>query len=198
MRWDRLFDDLEGQLEQELGSEQLDVIAEEERLRLGRLALRDRVIRMIGGDREPRELHLVLRDGSPLRIVPGSTGRDWIAGELSGSSGRSSCLVPFDAVAAVTPVGDQLARGLTADPVGSAAGEGLAARLGLAFVLRDLCRRRTALDLVCGWATLHGTIDRVGRDHLDLAEHDTGEARRTAAVRRTRLVPFAQILWVRF
>ena len=198
MRWDRLFDDLEGQLEQELGSEQLDVIAEEERLRLGRLALRDRVVRMVAADGERRELDLVLRDGTPLRVAPESTGRDWIAGELSAPPGRSSCLVPFDAIGSVTPVGDQLARGLTADPLGSAAGEGLAARLGLAFVLRDLCRRRTPLDLICGWATLHGTIDRVGRDHLDLAEHDSGEVRRTAAVRRTRLVPFAQILWVRF
>ncbi len=43
MRWDNLFDDLESQLEQELGAEDVDLLAEEERLRLGRLALRDRL-----------------------------------------------------------------------------------------------------------------------------------------------------------
>ena len=42
MRWDNLFDDLESQLEQELDAEDIDLLAEEERLRLGRLGLRDR------------------------------------------------------------------------------------------------------------------------------------------------------------
>ena len=43
MRWQNLFDDLEGQLESELGAEEVDLLAEEERLRLGRLSLRDRI-----------------------------------------------------------------------------------------------------------------------------------------------------------
>lgn len=46
MRWDDLFDDLESQLEQELGAEDVDLLAEEERLRLGRLTLRDRLLAM--------------------------------------------------------------------------------------------------------------------------------------------------------
>jgi len=53
MRWDSLFDDLESQLEQELGAEEGDLLAEEERLRLGRLTLRDRLVAMTGpGGRE--------------------------------------------------------------------------------------------------------------------------------------------------
>jgi len=48
MRWDNLFDDLESQLELELGAEDLDLVAEEERLRLGRLALRDRLVALVG------------------------------------------------------------------------------------------------------------------------------------------------------
>ena len=44
MRWDNLFDDLEGQLEHELTSEEIDLQAEEERLRLGRMSLRDRIL----------------------------------------------------------------------------------------------------------------------------------------------------------
>ena len=43
MRWDNLFDDLESQLEQELTAEEVDLQAEEERLRLARLGIRDRL-----------------------------------------------------------------------------------------------------------------------------------------------------------
>ena len=44
MRWDSLFDDLEGQLAREKSLEETDLAAEEERLRLGRLDLRERLI----------------------------------------------------------------------------------------------------------------------------------------------------------
>ena len=47
MRWDNLFDDLESQLEQGLTAEELDLKAEEERLRLGRLGLRDRIVAIL-------------------------------------------------------------------------------------------------------------------------------------------------------
>lgn len=198
MRWDRLFDDLEGQLEHELGAEQVDLIAEEERLRVGRLAFRDRLIAMSGPASSRRELDLVLREGTPLQLRVASSGRDWIAGDLVATRVRPACIVPIAAIAAATPAGDQLASGLAADPLGAPVPGDLGARLGLALVLRDLCRRRAPVDLVCDWAVLHGTLDRVGRDHVDLAEHDTGVARRDAAVRRIRLVPFAQLLSIRF
>ena len=44
---------------------------------------------------------------------------------------------------------------------------------------------------------VHGTIDRVGRDHVDLAVHDRGEPRREGAVREVRIVPLAALLLVR-
>ena len=43
MRWDLLFDDLESQLDQEQRDEERALAIEEERLRLGRLTLRDRL-----------------------------------------------------------------------------------------------------------------------------------------------------------
>ena len=52
------------------------------------------------------------------------------------------------------------------------------------------------LVLVDG-SVLPGTIDRVGADHLDLAEHGRGELRRAAAVRQVRLVPLAALVAVR-
>jgi hypothetical protein len=75
----------------------------------------------------------------------------------------------------------------------------LSARLGVAFVLRDLCRRRAAVDLATASGEhLHGTVDRVGRDHLDLAEHEPGVPRRAASVSRSRILPFSELVLVRF
>jgi hypothetical protein len=198
MRWDNLFDDLESQLEQELGAEEGDLLAEEERLRLGRLSLRDRVIAMTRpGNGALSQLKLVLRDGSVTTVAVGSVGRDWIVGELIGAR-RGSCVVPLAAVTAVLPSPEQLTRTIAteqaAEPTAS-----LSARLGLAFVLRDLCRRRATVELSTATAErLHGTIDRVGRDHFDLAEHEAGVPRRAAAVDRIRILPFVELLLVRF
>jgi hypothetical protein len=40
---------------------------------------------------------------------------------------------------------------------------------------------------------LTGTVEVVGGDYLEIAEHDRGEARRRAAVRRHRLIPLAAV-----
>ncbi len=201
MRWDDLFDDLESQLEQELGADDVDLLAEEERLRLGRLTLRDRLLAMTASGEvaagPPDELRLVLRDGQLLSVSLGSIGRDWLLGELHGPR-RGSCLVPLDAVASVLPTSEQLARSLEASAA-SEAPVAISARLGLSFVLRDLCRRRAAVELVTvSDGRLHGTIDRVGRDHLDLAEHEVGAPRRAASVTRIRMLPLEQLVLVRF
>lgn len=206
MRWDDLFDDLESQLEQELGAEDVDVQAEEERLRLGRLTLRDRLSAMTRvGDGvsgglplgSAQEVRLALRDGQLIGVVLGSLGRDWLVGELRGPR-RGSCLVPFDAIAAVLPTAEQLARSVQGEGA-SEVPVSLSARLGLGFVLRDLCRRRASLEVsTVSEERLHGTIDRVGRDHLDLAEHEAGVPRRAAAVTRIRILPLAQLVLLRF
>jgi len=198
MRWDDLFDDLESQLEQELGAEEGDLLAEEERLRLGRLTLRDRLIAMSrGGDGAFEQVKLAMRDGSVVTVAVGSIGRDWLVGELVGAR-RGSCIVPLAAVAALLPTPEQLTRSVVVEPVAEPP-VSLSARLGLAFILRDLCRRRAAVDLsTASGERLHGTIDRVGRDHLDLAEHEAGVPRRAASVGRIRILPFGELELVRF
>jgi hypothetical protein len=198
MRWDNLFDDLESQLEQELGAEEGDLLAEEERLRLGRLTLRDRMIAMTRpGEVSDDQLRLALGDGSAIAVAVGSIGRDWLVGELIGAR-RGSCVVPLAAVAAILPTPEQMARGAAAEPTVEPA-VSLSARLGLAFVLRDLCRRRAAVDVsTASGERVHGTIDRVGRDHLDLAEHEAGVPRRAASVGRIRILPFSELVLVRF
>jgi hypothetical protein len=195
VRWQNLFDDLESQLETELGAEEVDLLAEEERLRLGRLSLRDR-IRALQEATPASPLGVTLRGGDRLSLTLEAIGRDWLAGELDAGILRSA-IVPFSALVSLDPVGAQLASSLRVDssPEPPTA---LSARLGLAFVLRDLCRRRTAVEVHVGGERVHGTVDRVGRDHLDLAEHAPGEPRRVAAVSRIRIVAFGGVDLVRF
>ncbi len=192
MRWESLFDDLEGQLEQELDAEELDLRAEEERLRIGRMTLRDRLVAAaVSG-----VLRLGLQGGSALELRLTAYGRDWLAGESVGELSRHGpVLVPIAAIAALALDPGQVEQRVAAAP--ASAPPPLADRLGIAFVLRTVCRRRTAVELELTDGRLHGTIDRVGRDHLDLAVHEVGVQRRHDAVRQLRVVPFGQLVLVR-
>lgn len=190
VRWSNLFDDLESQLEQEIDAEDIDLRVEEERLRLGRLTLRDRLLAFRGAD----PVVVLHGDGSRSTVSVVSVGKDWIAGDLaSTTSRRSQCIVPLSAVAGLQLTAAQSALSLRTSDDETA----LSARLGLAFVLRDLCRRRRPVDLILGFGELHGTIDRVGRDHVDLAIHERDSARRQSAVTGVRIVPFAELRVVR-
>ena len=198
MRWDNLFDDLEGQLEHELSAEELDVRAEEERLRLGRLSLRDRIVAVVEaqGKDDAAGIRIVLSDGSMLSVRPQTFGRDWFSATAAGESSRGAqVVVPMSAIASVVFTRAQAAVSLSATP-SELSQTSLPARLTLSFVLRDLCRRRASVDLTTPTGSLHGTIDRVGRDHLDLAVHESGEARRESAVRESRAIPLTQLLLV--
>lgn len=197
MRWNNLFDDLEGQLEHELGAEEVDLRGEEERLRLGRLSTLDRLQSLHeASGAQDYSLRIALLDGTIVRLHPQSFGRDWMSAELRDETGRrAQVVVPLPAVASIILERDQVAASLSARPGDGS--RGLSARLGLAFVLRDLCRRRSAVDLVLLGGTVHGTIDRVGREHCDVAVHEPGTARRESGVTQYRIVPFGQLLLVR-
>lgn len=195
MRWQNLFDDLEGQLESELGAEEIDLLAEQERLRLGRLTVRDR-LRALHDDERTTPVAIGLRGGGRIALTIAAIGRDWVAGE--GDTGPlRSAIVPLAAIAVLDPAAAQHAASLGVDPRPEPP-TSLSARLGLAFVVRDLCRRRAPVEVHLDGSPRHGTIDRVGRDHLDLAEHPPGEPRRSAAVTRIRIVAFSAIDLVRF
>ena len=73
-----------------------------------------------------------------------------------------------------------------------------ARRFGLGYALRALSRDRAtvAVSLVGGGPPLLGTIDAVGADHLDLAEHDEGVPRRRENVRAVATVPFVALVAV--
>ncbi|GGI47715.1 hypothetical protein BCL57_002428 [Agromyces flavus] len=211
MRWDRLFDDLESQLDHEQRAEERAIELDGERLRIGRLGLRDRLAAMSaeGGPRAAVRLELV--GGRVVQVRPAAFGRDWLSGHLgapgapdetglepgthASTSAPPQCVIPLSAIAAVLPGRRQLEASLAPQPESAAR---LAERIGLAFVLRDLARRRLGVEVTTTDGRHHGTIDRVARDHLDLAVHETGVPRRERDVHGYRMVPFERVLLVTF
>ncbi|WP_136710089.1 hypothetical protein [Agromyces sp. H66] len=198
MRWDLLFDDLESQLDQEQRDEERALALEEERLRLGRLALRDRLAAMArsAADDPTARVRVELRGGRIIEIRPQSFGRDWMSATRHGmGNARGQCIVPLASIAAVLPTRLQLETSL--EPVAEPPSR-LAERIGLSFVLRDLCRRRTPVHLTTDDGRVHGTLDRVARDHVDVALHEPGVPRREREVTGYRIVPLERVLLVDF
>ncbi len=186
MHWEHLFEDLEGQLVSEWEADRAALDAESERLRIARTALADRLRALAG---RGRQLRVGLASGETLTGTLRETGADWLALE---GAGRLT-IVPL---AAVRTIGADL--GVLVESLGGdAAGPGARARMTLGFVLRDLARRRMPVHLgVCGAGTLHGTVDRAGADHLDLALHEAGQPRRADEVRGFRIIPQDAVSWV--
>jgi len=196
MRWENLFDDLESQLEHELDAEEVDLRAEEERLRLARLTLRDRMMSVAASEHPVITVRLI--DRTVVSVRPVTFGKDWFAADLiepaAFRSGTDQVVIPLAAVASATLTADAL-RVSTTEPPGRPSR--LVDRLGLAFVLRDFCRRRASLSIVTTVDAVHGTIDRVGRDHVDLAVHEPGSSRRAANVTELRIVPLNTFVMLR-
>ena len=185
MRWPSLFADLEAQLEAADAAELAGEVAERVRTEQARVSTADRLaaatgcavtVTVPGVDR----LHGRLDDAGP----------DWLL--LSEDGGRSA-LVPLAAVLAVSGV----PRSGPAPDQGPAATQ-VRRALDLRRALRGLARDRAGVAVwLRDGSALAGTVDRVGADHLDLAEHPPGEARRPGAVRTVRLVPLTAVSVVR-
>jgi len=195
MRWDGLFDDLEALFERELSVEETGLRAEEERLRIGRLTLRDRLRALTAS--EPEEpVRLRLRSGERLRMRVRALGSDWVSGDLMTDDAHttSSAVVPLAGLLGITVPVEKVRMSLA---VPSRPEKGLAGRLPLAVVLRDLARRRIGVEVLTAREVLVGTLDRVTADALDLAVHPAGAPRRASEVHTVEVVPLAEVLAVR-
>lgn len=184
MRWEALFADLEAQLEASESAELAAEVADRSRRETGRLGLADRLRAALG--------HPVV-----VRTVPGGTeagrldavGPDWLLLGTDGIDGRAA-LVPLTGVLWVSGLGAYAAEPGTEGRVG--------ARLDLRYALRGLARDRAGVTVVLSDGTaVVGTLDRVGADHVDLAEHPPGEPRRAAGVRAVRTIPLSALAVVR-
>lgn len=191
MRWDRFFDDLEDQLSSEWEAERVALDTEAERLRLSRVTLRERLT-SLAADGAASEASVELCDGTVLRGTVRAVGGDWVAFSLAAA--RGGALVPLHAIAWLGMPEADLLR--SARPL--ATRSTLSDRITFGFVVRDLGRRRSGVEVhLAGGRGLTGTVDRAGVDHLDLALHEAGAPRRADAITGHRIVPFAAIAWVR-
>ncbi|UWF78225.1 MULTISPECIES: hypothetical protein [Microbacterium] len=189
MEWDHLFDDLEDQLAAEWEAERAALDAESERLRIAKLALRDRLRTIPQG----APVLLELADGGRLHGRMQEVGADWLALAAEAAPARVT-IVPLRAVEAVGVDHGMLLATLEPDQPAP----GIRERMTFGFMLRDLARRRIPVRLgLRSGDPRHGTIDRAGADHLDLALHDPGEPRRARAVRGHRMIPLDAVVWVR-
>lgn len=173
-RWKGLFDDLEAQAEAlakgELDAEVRDRVRRESAL----VRLTDRLVPSVGA---PLQLHVA--GAGVLHGTLADAGVDWL---LLEEGGGREVLVPLLAVLSVSGVGRRAQAPGSEGEVGK--------RLDLRWALRGLARDRAGLAVVLRDGTvLGGTLDRVGADFVELAEHGTGEARRGPAVLGQRLVP---------
>lgn len=204
MRWENLFSDLESQLEYGLTAEENDLHDEEERLRLGRLSMRDRLLQLVSiADRGANySIEFVLVGGLTVSAKVKTIGKDWFAADVDPVSAgdprvrRQQCVIPLVAVHGLSLTRRQIRHSLEPRPVQEGPGA-ITDRLGLAFLLRDLCRRRTTIEAALATGSVFGTIDRVGRDHFDLAVHEASVARRDADVVGYRLIMFDSVVLLR-
>lgn len=185
MRWSRLFDDLEAQL---LRLERVELeaeVSERARSERGQVAMAHALAADCG-----REISLDLLGVGRVMGVLRDVGQDWCVLESPTQGPRRSraVLLALPAVQSVT--------GLTSFVDQR---EGVSQRrFGMRSALRALSRDRVQVRIhLTGGGTVQGTIDRVGRDHCDVAEHADDAPRRGRDVRATHTVPLWAVAAVR-
>lgn len=181
MRWEGLFADLEAQAEALEIAERAAEIDERARVELGRIRLLDRLRPAIGWSVRLRCL------GDAVAGAVRRVGPDWVL--LDEGGGREAV------VATASLVGVSGLSRFSAVPDTESTVE---SRLGLRHVLRAIARDRSAVRITDrSGGTLDGTIDRLGADFIEVAEHAAGEARRWTGVREVAVVPLAALTVVR-
>ena len=182
MRWEQLFTDLEAQFAEQAAADGRLEEPSRARAEVGRVRLVDRLRGALGG---PVSLRCPGVGELAGRLV--DVGVDWV---LLAGAGERELLVATRAVAAVA--------GLTAATAPAVQESTVDRHLDLRRALRGLARDRAAVQCLLGdGGVLTGTIDRVGADFLELAEHPLDQPRRRGAVTGVRAVALSAVVAVR-
>lgn len=174
VRWDELFDDLEGQFERDQRREAASEVAARTRRERSTVGLAQQLAASAGTTMDVR-----LLGGATVAGVVLECGPDWVL--VQDEAARPS-LVSITAVSRVRRSKPEQGRA------------GRVRRLTLAGALGALCRDRAVVQLTdVSGGVLVGTIDAVGADFLDLAEHALDVPRRAGNVTARHLVPLPAV-----
>lgn len=180
VRWERVFEDLEAQVAAADVAERDAETLDRTRTEQSALTLVDRLLPAVG-----QRVVLDVQGLGPVEARLEQVASGW----LLLRAGAEQLLVPIGSVLGVRGLGR------AAQVAGESA---MVRRLGLGTPLRALARTRAVVRLVLvDGTTLTGTLDRVGADHVDLAEHPGDEPRLAHAVRGVRTVPWWSLACVR-
>jgi hypothetical protein len=182
MRWDALFNDLEGQFT-EADRLVLDAqINERVRAEMVGLELADRLRGVLGC-----RVSVYLASGELFSGTLTHVGGDALVLDEE----QHQVLIPYTAAARYVGLGR----------LSAAETSPVRRRLGLSRALRSMARDRAELTVLVGNASgsvrLAGVIDRVGMDYLDLAVLSPGEVRRNSQVSQVTTIPFAALAAIR-
>ncbi len=188
MRWERLFDDLEAQLGADDVRELSAEVADRTRRERAQLGLFERLTAVLDGP----VLELRVAGVGLVRGVVTGCGPEWVLVDQRGDQPLSvvrdgapdrPVLVAVAAVRAVS--------GLS----GAAPSGAVARGFGLGAALRAVSRDRAVVDVDGTLVT--GTLDAVGQDLVEVAEHPGDLPRRSENVVRVVAVPFTALAAVR-
>jgi hypothetical protein len=181
-RWDGLFADLEAQAVALESAERAGEVEERIRIESGALRLVDRLRSAVGS-----LIRVSCQAGTAVDGTVRRAGSDWLL--LDEDGGREALL-------ALRTVVELSGLGRSATVPGSESV--VESRLTFRIALRGLVRDRSTVQVrLTDGRTVVGTLDRVGADFVELAEHPAGELRRTAEVRHVLLLPIQAIVLIR-
>src|SRR4051794_26260159 len=169
MRWQQLFADLTAQFDEAEAAAELAESASRARSEVGAVALAGRLAGSVGA-----HVRIRCRGAGQLGGLLADVGPDWLL--LVDERGAERLV----ALGAVTSLAGLVRRTVPQEHEQ----EPVRVQFDLRLVLRATARDRSAVVLTTDdGGVLTGTIDRVGADFVELAEHPLGEPRRATAVR---------------
>ena len=187
MRWEQLFADLDSRFAHWSDAELMAELPDRQRREAGAVTMIQRCAGSLGA-----AITVWTRGGRTHAGELREVGPDWL---LLGGPGAGDTVVATAAVVAID--------GLTA--ASGAPLSAVASRFDLRLALRGIARDRSPVTVtVAGTAAptgsgtdFSGTLDRIGSDFVELAQHPAWEPRRRSTVRSVLVVPLAAVDSVR-